>query len=63
MPMCLDHGTFLLVNGEEETPLDHVAAILAQGGRLRLVDVLGASREVAGTIGEIDLLNRRIILA
>ena len=61
--MCLDHGTFLLVSGEEETPLDHVASILAQNGRIRIVDVLGQARELSGAIGEIDLLNRRIVLA
>jgi predicted RNA-binding protein len=61
--MCLDHGTFLLVDGEEETPLDHVASILAHNGRLRIVDILGQTREVAGAIGEVDLLNRRIVLA
>jgi len=60
--MCLDHGTFLLVSGDEETPLDHVASILAQDGRLRIVDILGKSRDVDGAIGEIDLLNRRIVL-
>lgn len=61
--MCLDHGSFLLVNGEEETSLEHVACILPAGERLRIVDIFGKSREVAGCIGEIDLLNRRIVLA
>lgn len=61
--MCLDHGSFLLVQGEEETPLEHVATLLTGSGKLRLVDVYGSAREVAGTIEEIDLLNRRIVLA
>jgi len=61
--MCLDHGSFLLVAGEEETSLEHVASILTAGGQLKIVDVFGQTREVAGQIGEIDLLNRRIVLA
>lgn len=61
--MCLDHGSFLLIDGEEETPLEHVASILSGNGELKLVDVLGKVRVVSGVIGEIDLLNRRIVLA
>ncbi|AMV73169.1 hypothetical protein JCM30471_15780 [Desulfuromonas carbonis] len=61
--MCLDHGSFLLVQGDKETPLEHVATLLPGTGNLRLVDVYGKMREIAGTIEEIDLLNRRIVLA
>lgn len=61
--MCLDHGTFLLVHGEEEIPLQDVASILPGNGLIRLIDVFGKSRELAGSVGEIDILNRRIILA
>lgn len=61
--MCLDHGTFLLVRGEEEIPLQDVASILPGEGRLRLVDIFGKIREVPGAVGEIDILNRRIVLA
>ncbi len=61
--MCLDHGTFLLIDGDEETPLEHVASILTANGRLKLVDVFGKSREIKGTIGEIDLMNKRIVLS
>jgi len=61
--MCLDHGSFLLVSGEEETSLEHVASILSTGGHLRIVDIFGKTRDVAGQIGEVDLLNRRIVLA
>ena len=61
--MCLDHGSFLLVAGDEETSLEHVASVLPTGGRLKIVDIFGQTREVDGQIGEIDLLNRRIVLA
>jgi len=61
--MCLDHGSFLLIHGEEETPLEHVASILTGNGELKLVDVFGKARTVSGAISEIDLLNKRIVLA
>lgn len=61
--MCLDHGTFLLIRGEEEIPLQDVASIVPGAGVVRLIDVFGKSRELAGTVDEIDFLNRRIILA
>ena len=60
--MCLNDGHFLLVQGDREIPLDDVAAILPDNGKLRLVDVLGKQREVAGRIQEIDLLNKRIVV-
>ncbi|NJC88777.1 MAG: CooT family nickel-binding protein [Desulfuromonas sp.] len=61
--MCMNDGHFLLVQGETETHLDDVAAILTAAGKLRLVDVFGKQREIAGSIQEIDLLNKRIIIA
>ena len=61
--MCLDHGNFLLVRGEEEIPLQDVASILPGEGVLRLIDIFGNSREVQGRLGEIDFLNRRVVLA
>ena len=61
--MCLDNGTFLLVRGEEEQTLDHVASILPGSEQLRLVDVFGKVRQITGRISEIDLLNKRIVLA
>ena len=60
--MCMNDGHFLLVQGETETPLDEIAAILMAGSGLRLVDIFGKQREVAGSIKEIDLLNKRIIV-
>lgn len=61
--MCLDHGSFLLIQGEDETTLEQVASILLGDGRLKLVDVFGKTTEVAGTVREIDLMNRRVVLA
>ncbi|WP_432823168.1 CooT family nickel-binding protein [Trichloromonas sp.] len=60
--MCLDNGTFLLINNDEEISLEHVASILPTGGGLKLVDVFGKSREISGSISEIDLLNKRIVI-
>jgi len=60
--ICLDNGTFLLISNDEEVSLEHVASILPVGGGLKLVDVFGKSREVQGTISEIDLLNKRIVI-
>ena len=61
--MCMDHGPFLLIQGDEEISLEHVGSILLGAGGLKLVDVFGKTREVTGTISEIDLLNQRIVLA
>jgi predicted RNA-binding protein len=60
--MCLNDGHFLLVQGETETHLDDIAAILTAAGKLRLVDVFGKQSEIAGSIQEIDLLNKRIVV-
>lgn len=61
--MCLDHGAFVLVTSEEEVPLGDIASVLPGANRLRLIDAFGKTREIAGTIVEIDLLNRRLVLA
>ena len=61
--MCLDQGSFLLVRGDNESSLEHVATLLPGAAGLKLVDVYGQSREIPGTVEEIDLLNRRIVLA
>jgi predicted RNA-binding protein len=58
----MNDGHFLLVQNETETHLDDVAAILSMAGKLRLVDVSGQQREIAGAIREIDLLNKRIVV-
>ena len=60
--MCLNDGHFVLVQGETESPLDEVAAILPAAGTLRLVDIFGKQREIPGHIEEIDLLNKRIVI-
>ena len=60
--MCMNDGHFLLVQGETESHLDGIAAILTAAGKLRLVDVFGQQREISGVIQEIDLLNRRIVV-
>ncbi len=61
--MCLDHGHFHLVTDNEETPLENVASILPSPEGLTLIDVFGKKKSVTGNISEIDLLNRRIVLA
>lgn len=61
--MCLNDGPFLLVENERETLLDDVASLLVTAGRLRLIDVFGQHRDIDGDIQEVDLMNRRIVLA
>jgi predicted RNA-binding protein len=61
--MCLDSGAFFLVQGEEQRTLDHVASILPGHEGLKLIDAAGNIENVTGTIEEIDLLNRRIVMA
>lgn len=60
--MCMNDGHFLLVQGETESHLDDISAILTAAGKLRLVDVFGQQREISGVIQEIDLLNKRIVV-
>lgn len=60
--MCIDHGPFLLVQGDKEESLAEINAILVVAGGLKLVDVYGKSRTVTGTISEIDLLERRVVI-
>lgn len=61
--MCLNDGPFLLVQNDKETPLEDVASLLVNSGGLRLIDVFGKQRDVEGQIQEVDLMNRRIVLA
>lgn len=61
--MCMDNGPFLLIQGEEETSLEHVASILVREGGLRLIDLVGKTTDITGTIVEVDLMNGRIVLA
>jgi predicted RNA-binding protein len=58
----MNDGHFLLVQDENESHLDDIAAILPTAGKLRLVDVFGKQREIVGNIQEIDLLNKRIVV-
>jgi len=61
--MCLNPENFCLVQGGQEQNLDDITSILFSSDRLTLVDATGAIEEVIGTIEEIDLLNRRIVMA
>jgi len=54
--MCLNDGHFLPIHDGHEMALQEIAALLVMHGKLRLVDVFGKHREI-------DLLNRRIVLA
>lgn len=61
--MCLNGGPFLLVQNDQETPLEDVASVVITDGRLRLIDIFGKHRDLPGVIQEIDLMNQRIVLA
>ncbi len=60
--MCMDQGSFRLVQGDTETVMDHVASILPGDGALKLIDAFGKTEVLPGRIEEIDLLNRRIVV-
>ena len=61
--MCLNDGPFLLIENDRETSLDDVASLMVTAGKIRLIDVFGKHRELDGHIEEVDLMNRRIVLA
>lgn len=60
--MCIDHGPFLLVQGDQEESLAEINSILVLADGLKLIDVYGKTRSITGTINEIDLLERRIVI-
>ena len=60
--MCLTQGSFLLINGDEETSLENVATLIPGKTSLKLIDIYGKTSEVDGVIDEIDFLNNRIVL-
>ena len=61
--MCLDQGSFLLINGDEEKSLENVATMIPGKSSLKLIDIYGKTSEVMGAVDEIDFLNKRIVLA
>ncbi len=61
--MCLDSGAFFLVQGEQQRTLEDVASILPDHHGLKLIGTSGKIENVTGIIEEIDLLNRRIVMA
>lgn len=61
--MCMDHGPFLLIQGDKEESLADVNAIVTTATGLKLIDVFGKTREIEGRIVEVDLLNQRIVIA
>lgn len=60
--MCIDHGPFLLVQGDQEESLAEINSILVLADGLKLVDVYGNTRTITGKINEIDLLERRVVI-
>jgi predicted RNA-binding protein len=60
--MCIDHGPFLLVQGDQEESLAEINSILVLADGLKLVDVYGKTRTLTGKINEIDLLERRVVI-
>ena len=60
--MCIDHGPFLLVQGDQEESLAEINSILVLADGLKLVDVYGKTRTLTGKINEIDLLARRVVI-
>lgn len=60
--MCIDHGPFLLVQGDQEESLAEINSILVLADGLKLIDVYGKTRIITGKINEIDLLERRVVI-
>ena len=60
--MCFNDGSFLLVQGDDESSLENVATVIPGADTLKLIDIYGKTSEIAGTIEEIDFLNNRIVL-
>ena len=60
--MCIDHGPFLLVQGDQEESLAEINSILVLADGLKLIDVYGKTRVITGKINEIDLLERRVVI-
>lgn len=60
--MCIDHGPFLLVQGDKEESLAEINSILVVADGLKLIDVYGRTQTIAGKISEIDLLEQRIVI-
>lgn len=61
--MCFNDGSFLLIQGDEESSLNNVATIIPGSQSLKMIDIYGKTNEIAGTIEEIDFLNNRIVLS
>jgi predicted RNA-binding protein len=61
--MCMDHGSFLLIDGDREISLENISSLMIVGNELRMIDIFGKTSDLDGRIAEIDLLNRRIVLA
>lgn len=61
--MCFNDGSFLLVQGDNETTLDNIATILPGKESIKTIDIYGKTAEISGTIEEIDFLNNRIVIS
>jgi len=61
--MCFNDGSFLLVQGDNESSLDNIATIIPGKNSLKMIDIYGKKNEITGTIEEIDFLNNRIVLS
>ncbi|MHB1399291.1 MAG: CooT family nickel-binding protein [Trichloromonadaceae bacterium] len=59
----MDHGSFVLINGDREISLENISSVTIVGNELRMIDIFGKTSDLDGRISEIDLLNRRIVLA
>ena len=59
--MC--QSTAYVVKGEhEEKLMEDIAAIIPEGGHLRLIDLFGQEMVVKGSIRRINLLEHKILL-
>lgn len=60
--MCFNDGSFLLVQGDDQSSLENIATVIPGPDALKLIDIYGKTSEIPGLIEEIDFLNNRIVL-
>lgn len=59
--MC-EAAVFLDRGGELEKVMDDVVEVRPEGGKILLVDVFGEQKLVSARIGEVALMDHRIVL-
>jgi predicted RNA-binding protein len=59
--MC-EANAYLIKNGKEELIMESVDILRPEGARVYIQDIFGGQRWVSGRIGEMNLVEHRIVL-